>query len=185
MLQQIKDYEGYYEIDTEGNIYSLPRNGTSKHKKIIAQHKNRNGYNQCVLMKNNKAKTFLVHRLVAIAFIENPNNYPQINHKNGIKTDNNVENLEWCSISKNTKHAFDNNLNGFRDMAMKNIEIMNKDKYNLIILKNDCETIEFNSTNDASIYLKTNKDNITRAFRKKQKCKGYTVICKRTANGET
>ena len=65
--------------------------------------------------KNGKQKYERVHRLVALAFIPNPNNYPVVNHLNGNKQDNRVENLEWTSVKRNTKHAFDNDLGGFRE----------------------------------------------------------------------
>ena len=185
MIKQVQNYEGLYEVDNLGNIYSLPRRGTSKNKIKIKTRVNKFGYEQCVLMKNNKMKTHLVHRIVAIAFIENKNRLPQINHINGNKQDNRVENLEWCSCSQNTRHAFEKNLNGFRDKVLQNCQKMNKDMYKKVVLKNGNQTFEFCSTREASMFLNTHKDNITRAFRLKQKCKGYYVLCERTANGET
>lgn len=179
MLKKIPNYEDNYEIDENGNIYSLPRNGTVNYKKKITTRINKFGYEQCVLMKNNKMKTHLVHRLVAICFVNNSNNYPQVNHINGIKSDNRAVNLEWCTISYNTKHAFDNNLGRFKESALRNLEIMNKNKYTKVILQKDDEMLIFNSTNEAGTFLKTNKDNVSRAFKKNQKCKGYKVICER------
>ena len=177
-MKYIKGYEGYYKIDEQGNIYSMPRNGTIKNIKKIATSKNRTGYEQCVLFKNNVGKTFLVHRLVALTYIDNPKGLPQVNHKNGLKADNRADNLEWISIQDNTKHAFEHNLNGFKDQVMRNLEYMNRNKYHKVILIKENERHEFNSTVEASAFLGTDKDNITRDFRKGHKCKGYKVICK-------
>ena len=102
MKKQIKGFEDY-SVDTEGRVWSM-KSGKVKERKPL---KHKDGYLQINLRKDGKVKNLLIHRLVAIAFIPNPKNYTQVNHKNGIKTDNRLENLEWCSGSQNMKHAFD------------------------------------------------------------------------------
>jgi hypothetical protein len=69
------------------------------------------GYPAVRLCKNSKQKFFTFHRLKAALYIPNPENKPQVNHKNGIKTDFSLSNLEWCTAKENTRHAFDNGLN--------------------------------------------------------------------------
>lgn len=110
-------YEGLYEVSNIGRVQSLNRTeifSSSKGLavtrprigKIIIQKDNK-GYKRAYLSKGGKVKAFITHRLVAIAFISNPNNYPEINHINGIRDDNRVENLEWCTTSQNMRHAYD------------------------------------------------------------------------------
>lgn len=89
----IKDLE-HYKIDKLGNIFSL------KKQIYLKQSLNKDGY-AYVIIKN---KQRLIHRLVAITFIENPNNYKEVNHKNEKKNDNRVENLEWCSRKYNATY---------------------------------------------------------------------------------
>lgn len=112
----IKGYEGLYEVSTHGNVRSLDRQvqrvtGVSvqrKGKRLKASA--RNGYLAVDLSKDGKATQFSVHRLVAENFIANPEEKPQVNHKNGVKTNNFAGNLEWVTPSENVLHAYENNL---------------------------------------------------------------------------
>jgi hypothetical protein len=107
--KDIKGYEGLYQVSNLGRVKSLCYYGGKK-EKIIKGGVNPQGYIIIGLNKNNKRTSYTEHRLVALAFLDNPNNYPVINHKNGIKTDNRVENLEWCTYQQNTIHAFETGL---------------------------------------------------------------------------
>lgn len=102
-IEQFKNIEGWpnYKVSNLGRVVS------TKHGKenVLSPMKNWGGY-VSVGLSNVTVKRYLIHRLVALAFIPNPNNYPQINHKNGIRTDNRADNLEWCTGSQNQKHAF-------------------------------------------------------------------------------
>lgn len=101
--KDVPGYVGSYQVSNLGKIKSLSRfNGRySCKEQILKPRSDKKGYLRISLYKNNKIKNFFVHRLVAMAFIPNPDNLPQINHKNEIKTDNRVENLEWCSAYYN------------------------------------------------------------------------------------
>lgn len=121
----IRGYEGMYEVDNLARVFSVERvktvndNGRIYDKPIAAkrlrQGLNSNGYKVVTLTKNGVTKTYYVHRLVADAFIENPNRLPMINHKDEDKTNNLPENLEWCDAYYNTIYG-----NGRKKRLKKN-----------------------------------------------------------------
>lgn len=94
----------HYLINKDGTVYS------KRTKRYIQTHLSNSGYLRVTLWNGNKGKHFSVHRLVAEAFIPNPENKPHVNHINGDKTDNRVENLEWCTRSENMQHAYNHNM---------------------------------------------------------------------------
>lgn len=101
----IKDFPNYYITDT-GDVYSRDLHGYSgRIKKLKPEYKR--GYTSVTLCYNGKHIHKQIHRLVAEAFLSNPENKPQVNHKNGIRDDNCVENLEFVTRSENIRHSFD------------------------------------------------------------------------------
>lgn len=111
----VNGYEGYYEVDQFGNVYGCDRvvrvndNGREYDKplneKRLKQSLHSQGYKTVSLTKNGKTRTYFVHRIVAEAFIQNPNNLPMVNHKDEDKTNNYVENLEWCTAKYNNTYG--------------------------------------------------------------------------------
>ena len=110
--KNIRDYEGLYQISNNGNVKSLGRWVNCKNKgkrwkkeKIMKSSVDKEGYLFVGLHKNGYIKNYYVHRLVAEAFIQNTNNLPQVNHKNEMKDDNRVENLEYCDAKYNMNYG--------------------------------------------------------------------------------
>lgn len=103
--KNIKGYEGKYQISNIGRVKSLIGNRNNNREKILKLRKNEHGYLYVRLYKKSNGKYCLVHRLVAETFLENQNKYPIINHKDEDKTNNRVENLEWCSYKYNNNYG--------------------------------------------------------------------------------
>lgn len=104
--KDIEGYEGKYQVSNLGRVRSLVDSNGNKRIKILSYNKHPQGYLKVNLWRDNKVRYKYVHRLVARAFIPNPNSLPQVNHISGVKTENNVQNLEWVSRIENMKHSF-------------------------------------------------------------------------------
>lgn len=172
IFKDIFGYKNLYQISNFGRVKSLKREnifycGLRKEylkrpvkEKILNYSKSNRGYLQVCLTKNGKSKTFLVHRLVAKTFIENVCNKSQVNHIDGNKENNSVNNLEWCTSSENNKHAFILGLN-----KSQNIRKVNQyDKNGNFIKQWNCITDFFRKNN---INLKSS--NITNCCKGRRK----------------
>ena len=120
--KRVIGYEGQYEVSNMGRLRYVAktvmrfRKDTSRSHAVSIKGKttngyfNKKGYLATKLWKDKDKKCVIIHRLVAMAFIPNPNNLPQVNHIDGVKSNNKVQNLEWCDNSHNIKHAYSNGL---------------------------------------------------------------------------
>lgn len=143
IYKDIIGFEGFYQISNLGNVKSLERivrgrHGDTKISEKILKTSLARGYKTCNLYLEKKLINLKVHRSVAINFIDNPENKPCVNHKNGIKTDNNFQNLEWCTYSENIIHAYETKLR------------LNKKSIIKMDMKGN-EIKEYNSLSEASL----------------------------------
>lgn len=106
--RKVRDYEDLYVVSSCGRVRSLDRimfNGGIWKGRIMSQSNDKDGYKQLKLCKEGIRKDFKVHRLVAKAFIPNPNNLPQVNHIDEVKSNNHADNLEWCTNEYNSNYG--------------------------------------------------------------------------------
>ena len=121
--KDIPGYEGIYEVSDKGRVrtaenkttHSVLRGERKWKQRVLQQKTDSGGYKRVSLWKNKKVKDFLVHRLVAMAFIESEEEKTIINHKDGVPGNNDVSNLEWCTYKENNAHAVENRLNCHAD----------------------------------------------------------------------
>lgn len=123
--KNIKGYEGLYQVSNLGNVKSFYKN-----EHLLKLCKNPRGYLIVILSNQGITKTRTVHRLVAEAFITNQENKPQVNHIDGNKLNNRIDNLEWCTGSENVKHSWNNGLEKVTNRMREHCkEIFNKKIY--------------------------------------------------------
>lgn len=164
--KQIDGFCGMYEVSNHGNIRSVRTGKTMK--LAVTKH----GYNQISFRTDGKKKNAFVHRLVAEAFIPNPEKKREVNHKNGIKTDNRAENLEWVSRGENQHHAY--------DVGLRNA--MNEEHNQMVVIAIKAisgESEEYSSQNEASRRLGINQGSIARSIKTGRRAGGYKFLKKR------
>lgn len=159
----VPDYEGIYEVSSKGRVRSAKGKTTESvlhgtrtwKQRVFKQKTDKNGYKRVSLWKRKMSKDFLVHRLVAIAFIEKVEGKEYINHIDGNPSNNYVDNLEWCNHRENLIHAFENRLNKTPDpIVLRN---MNTNKLHY-----------FYSKSEASKFLGRNNGFISGAIKEGQ-----------------
>lgn len=104
--KDIKEFEGHYQVSNLGNVKSLNYKKMGISKNLVPK-KNNKGYLWVELRSNGKVKPMLIHRLVAMAFLPNPNNLEQVNHKDENPLNNCVENIEWCTREYNVRYSIE------------------------------------------------------------------------------
>ena len=162
--KDIKNYEGLYQISSYGRVKSLERKdgiGRNIKERILKPGINTKKYFFISLSKNNNQKTYVIHRLVALHFIPNSLNKPQVNHIDSDKSNNYIDNLEWCTHSENIQHAWKN---GLCENVRKTASINGK-KYCSKKVKCIETGIIYISVNEASRQTGFNRTNIAACCR--------------------
>lgn len=171
--KSIPQYEGLYEVSDKGNVRSIAQ--YTRHHTVVPRSKARmlkaelthDGYVRVSLSKHGQQKHFSVHRLVALAFIQNHDNLPQVNHKDENPQNNSADNLEWCTGKQNCNYGrhcqrIKERLNGKHHLARP-----------VARLDRDGDTIEiYKSINEAARQMGVRRENISRC------CNGrYSLSC--------
>lgn len=176
--KDIPNYENLYQISNLGNVRSLCFGARNVKKsnvvKLLKSSKSNLGYYKIQLYKDGKSKMFYIHRLVALLFINNPDNKTQVNHIDGNKANNAVDNLEWVTPKENISHAIDNGLFYYAPMKGKkgksNPTSKTIHQYDL----NGNFIAEYCGISEAARILNINASCISLALLGKHKtCKGY------------
>ena len=158
-IKEIVGFEDYY-IDEKGRIFN------KKMQELKGKWIDNTGYYQIVLTKDKKRKYVRIHRLVALTFLPNPNNLPQVNHIDGNKLNNNVENLEWVTNSENTSHGYQSNLyhSNKRKIGVIAIHKETKEKYIFSSIRECSEKLSLNRKTLSAILFNNKTNNYDYIF---------------------
>jgi len=159
--ENVVGYDGLFKVSSLGNIVKLKDNNIDYYiTKRISKH----GYCIATFNFNNKTKQVLVHRIIAIAFVPNPENKPEVNHKNSIRDDNRIENLEWVTHKENCIHSYKY---GLRRPEMKGINKYNEKKKIKVASRDKLMNIikTYSSINEASKHTGISNSNISRCLK--------------------
>lgn len=148
----IKNFEGFYEVSNTGKVRSLDRYVKYKSSglklikgKVLKQGLAKSGYYTVSLLKNSIQKTFTIHRLVSKAFIPNPRNLAYVNHKDEVKTNNDISNLEWCTPKYNNAYS------GIGGHNKKKVYQFNKNREIINVFESTCEAAKILGFNQSNI----------------------------------
>lgn len=161
--KDIKGYEGLYQVSNLGRVKGLDRYVKNNHsvryvkERILKPNKNKDGYFTISFWVNGKMKQYYVHRLVAEAFLDNPNNYPIVNHRDETSSNNNSSNLEWCSYKYNNDYG----TRKIRSMISQGKKVLQYDLQDNLIK-------EWNSTREIERELKIHHSLISNCCRGKR-----------------
>lgn len=177
--KDVEGYEGFYQVSDAGRVRSLDRyvpgkNGAKQLKrgKVLRATKGAAGYLHCTLYRDGDSETKNIHRLVAEAFIPNGEGHQCINHKDGIKTNNAVDNLEWCTHKQNTRHAWGTGLAHMTDKHRESARKVGKRNGKRVLCSNG---VIYPSSCEAARQLGTTQGNIWLVINGKRKhANGYT-----------
>lgn len=152
--KDIEGYEGLYKISSLGRVSTTKRKGTNQH--VISQHDDRHGYLQVQLFKHGVGKRFKIHRLIAQAFIPNPENKPTVDHINRNRRDNSIGNLRWATYSEQRS----NQTSGEK----------------VVVATKDNDNFTFSSVSECARFIGSNSGNVTACCKGKRKsvC-GYSI----------
>ena len=179
--KDIPNYEGYYQVSNLGRIKSIKRKVKYQNsfrnvkEKIKGTFIGKQGYERVELSKNKINKKYNVHRIVANVFIPNPLNKETVNHINGIKTDNRVENLEWATKSENILHAYKTGLSKNSEKQRNAVKLYCKENKIKPIIQLDLDgnfIKEWKSATEVMNVLNINRKSISNCIRKQSKTAG-------------
>ena len=164
LWKEIEGFDGKILISNQGRVKSNLRNGI-----ILKSQQDAKGYQRVSITTKKIKHTLKVHREVAKAFIPNPNNLPQVNHIDGNKNNNSVDNLEWVTNRENALHALSN---GLWDSVIKGAKAVNEKKKKRVIATNGNKTLEFESVSSAEKYFDSR--HIVDVLKgRRSRCKGW------------